>query len=179
MGVQFAITQTDRPRIYVACLAAYNNGFLHGAWIDAARDVWEIWQDIRDMLAASPIEGAEEHAIHDYEGFGDVRISEYADIDRVAEIAAFVVEHGALGTALLSYFSDDLDEARAAIDDCYLGQHASLSDYLQEVTEESIEIPESLRPYIDWASMAHDAELGGELFVIELGYDQAHVFAAR
>jgi Antirestriction protein (ArdA) len=23
------------PRIYVACLAAYNNGRLHGEWIDA------------------------------------------------------------------------------------------------------------------------------------------------
>lgn len=25
----------DGPRIYVACLAAYNNGHLHGRWIDA------------------------------------------------------------------------------------------------------------------------------------------------
>ena len=25
----------SNPRIYVACLAAYNNGYLHGAWIDA------------------------------------------------------------------------------------------------------------------------------------------------
>ena len=24
-----------KPRIYVACLAAYNNGILHGVWIDA------------------------------------------------------------------------------------------------------------------------------------------------
>ncbi|WP_163535891.1 antirestriction protein ArdA, partial [Klebsiella pneumoniae] len=23
---------TNSPRIYVACLAAYNNGYLHGAW---------------------------------------------------------------------------------------------------------------------------------------------------
>ena len=26
---------TEQPRIYVACLAAYNNGILHGAWIEA------------------------------------------------------------------------------------------------------------------------------------------------
>jgi hypothetical protein len=26
------------PRIYVACLAAYNNGLLHGAWIDVEDD---------------------------------------------------------------------------------------------------------------------------------------------
>ena len=27
------------PKIYVACLAAYNNGHLHGEWIDATQDV--------------------------------------------------------------------------------------------------------------------------------------------
>ena len=26
---------TDTPKIYVACLAAYNNGKLHGSWIYA------------------------------------------------------------------------------------------------------------------------------------------------
>ena len=31
----FAPTTLDTPRIYVACLAAYNNGRLHGRWIDA------------------------------------------------------------------------------------------------------------------------------------------------
>ena len=29
---------TDTPRIYAACLAAYNNGHLHGRWIDATQD---------------------------------------------------------------------------------------------------------------------------------------------
>jgi Antirestriction protein (ArdA) len=27
----------EEYRIYVACLAAYNNGYLHGKWIDATR----------------------------------------------------------------------------------------------------------------------------------------------
>jgi len=31
-------TATDTPRIYVACLAAYNAGKLHGEWIDADQD---------------------------------------------------------------------------------------------------------------------------------------------
>ena len=31
-------TQTTTPKIYVACLAAYNNGFLHGQWIDANQE---------------------------------------------------------------------------------------------------------------------------------------------
>lgn len=179
MGVQFAITETDRPRIYVTCLAAYDAGHLHGAWIDAARDVWEIWESIRAMLAASPIPDAEEYAIHDYEGFGGVRIAEYADIERVAEIATFVVEHGALGAALLEHFGEDLGEAREAITHCYIGQYASLADYVQGVTEEATTIPESLRFYIDWDAMAHDVEISGDLFTLELAYEEVHVFASR
>jgi antirestriction protein len=179
MGANFTTIEADRPRIYVACLAAYNSGILHGAWIDAARDVWEVWEDIQTMLRASPIAGAEEHAIHDYDGFGGVRLSESEDIDTVTEIAAFVVEHGALGAAVLAHCDDDLEEAREAITDRYLGLYDSLADYMQELTEETTAIPQALRYYIDYQAMARDAEMGGDLFTIETGYQQVHVFSAR
>ena len=81
--------ETIRPRIYVACLAAYNNGRLHGAWIDAAQGAWGIWEDVRAMLAASPIEGAEEYAIHDHEGFEGIPIAECTGFEEVAALAAF------------------------------------------------------------------------------------------
>lgn len=42
------------PRIYVACLAAYNNGSLHGRWIDANQSVDDIEADVQAMLNASP-----------------------------------------------------------------------------------------------------------------------------
>ncbi|HIF0227108.1 TPA: antirestriction protein ArdA, partial [Legionella anisa] len=50
----------DTPQIYVACLAAYNNGILQGKWIDATQDVSTIYDEIHEMLAKSPIENAEE-----------------------------------------------------------------------------------------------------------------------
>jgi antirestriction protein len=46
---------TDTPRIYVACLSAYNNGHLHGRWIDADRDADDIRKDIKSMLSQSPM----------------------------------------------------------------------------------------------------------------------------
>jgi antirestriction protein len=55
----------SNPRIYVACLAAYNNGYLHGAWIDADQDTDQIRDEIAAMLARSPVEDVEEYAIHD------------------------------------------------------------------------------------------------------------------
>lgn len=41
-------------RIYVACLASYNNGRLYGRWIDATTDVAEMSEQIQEMLAGSP-----------------------------------------------------------------------------------------------------------------------------
>ncbi|PMY01734.1 antirestriction protein ArdA, partial [Pseudomonas sp. MPR-R2A5] len=55
MGATFTINRTEQPRIYVACLAAYNNGILHGAWVEAAQEPWAIYDEVRDMLAASPV----------------------------------------------------------------------------------------------------------------------------
>ena len=179
MGAHTALAKADRPRIYVACLAAYNNGILHGAWINAARGTWELWGDIQTMLRASPVVSAEEYAIHDYEGFGSVRIAESEGIDRVSAIAAFIIEHGALGAALLDHCDDDLDEAREAMAERYLGVHASLADYVQELTEDSVTIPEPLRGYVDWEALAHDAELSGDLIVVPVASDAVHVFAGR
>ena len=60
---------TETPRIYVACLASYNSGILYGAWIDADQEPDAIMEEVSAMLKASPEEGAEEWAIHDYDNF--------------------------------------------------------------------------------------------------------------
>lgn len=163
-------------RIYVACLAAYNNGILHGAWIDADQDAWAIYDGISRMLRDSPIPDAEEWAIHDYEGFEGVRIAEYAGIEGVAETAAFIAEHGRLGAELIDHFGG-IEEAREAMADRYHGAYSDLADYVQGITEECVAIPESLRFYIDWQAMARDAEMSGDLFTIQTAHDEIHVFA--
>ena len=166
---------TVQPRIYVACLATYNSGYLHGVWIDAAQEPWAIHDAVTAMLRASPVAGAEEWAIHDYENFGGVRLGEYDGFERVAALAAFIAEHGDIGAALLDYYGADIAEAREAIEERYLGTYASLADYVQEVTEETTRIPEALRGYVDWEAMARDAELGGD--VLTFATAVVHVFA--
>jgi antirestriction protein len=63
-------------QIYVACLSAYSNGILHGKWIDVVQDVNAMWNEINKILASSSMGHAEEWAIHDYEGFEGLSISE-------------------------------------------------------------------------------------------------------
>ncbi len=169
----------NNPRIYVARLAAYNNGYLHGAWIEADQDADEIRGEIAAMLSRSPVAVAEEYAIHDYEGFEGVAIEEYAGIGNVARIAAFIAEHGALGAGLLTDFVGDIDQAEAAMRDCYHGRFTSLADYMEELIAETVTIPDALRYYIDWQAMARDAELGGDLFTVETGHDEVHIFSRR
>lgn len=41
-------------KLYFACLASYNAGRLHGAWVDASSDVDEMQEAIATMLRASP-----------------------------------------------------------------------------------------------------------------------------
>jgi len=50
------------PRLYFACLAAYNAGRLHGVWIDFYAGITpeEIQESIDAMLKASPVPDAEE-----------------------------------------------------------------------------------------------------------------------
>ncbi|MEC9356788.1 MAG: antirestriction protein ArdA [Pseudomonadota bacterium] len=166
--------ETITPSIYVACLAAYNNGILHGAWIDACQDADGIRNEIVSMLAASPIAGVEEYAIHDYEGFEGASVSEYAGIDEVAELAAFIAEHGRLGAELVAYFGD-LDDARTALEAHYVGAYRSVADFAEELTEDTTEIPDSLRFYIDYERMARDLVVN-DVLVIELSFEEVHVF---
>ena len=80
-------------RIYVADLAAYNAGKLHGVWIDATQEIEDIQDQLNKMLGASPEGFAEEYAIHDYEGFEGCELSEYTGIQAAHEKAVFIEEH--------------------------------------------------------------------------------------
>ncbi len=169
----------SEPRIYVADLAAYNAGHLHGVWINAGDDLDDIQDQIGEMLNKSPVEDAEEYAIHDYEEFGGCEISEYEGIEAVHEIACFIEEHPDLGGELLAHFCGDMDEARKAIEEHYCGEYSSLADYAQSLTEDTTDIPGHLEFYIDYERMGRDLEINGDIFTIETRFDQVHIFWSR
>ncbi len=148
--------ENTNPKIYVACLAAYNEGKLHGKWINADQDADCIYEEIREMLSESPVPNAEEWAIHDVEDFYGCHIEEYADIDFVAELAAFISEHGKVGAVLLQYLNFEIEEAKVWMDERYCGIHDSEEDFAEETMEEIYSIPDYLQNYIDYKRVAHD-----------------------
>ena len=95
-----------------------------------------------------------------------------ASFEEVHEIALLIEEHGTLGAALLSHWNNDVGEVRRLFDDgFYLGAFDSVADYAQEITEETTEIPDHLKCYLDYVSMARDMEYNGNIFTIELGHE--------
>lgn len=149
-------TTTDTPRIYVACLASYNAGILHGEWIDAT-DGDVIREAIQEMLKGSPTAGAEEWAIHDYEGFGSIRLSEWEDVDRVAELGALIDEHGEAFAAYADHVGVDY-ATEESFQDAYCGEWDSEQAYAENLFDELYghDVPEHIAPYIDYEAFARD-----------------------
>ena len=100
MGTTLTKGGTRQPRLYVACLAAYNVGTLHGAWIDATADAWAMWSGVGAMLRASPILDAEDYAILDHEGFGERQIERFASLDGIGSIVAALEADNAVGAMI-------------------------------------------------------------------------------
>jgi antirestriction protein len=133
------------PSIYVASLADYNCGELHGEWfeIDDTTTVDDLREQIEAMLAESPsvAEGetdvAEEFAIHDCDGFYSYNLHEYASLDEVIAVAAAIEKHGEAITAWLEISPyDDINEAIAAFPDAFMGAVVDLHAWAWESFEE-------------------------------------------
>lgn len=167
---------TTSPQIYVADLAAYNNGILHGAWIDAAQSVDAIQHEIDTILNSSPEANAEEYAIHDYEGFDGFSIHEYDSIERVCKIVEFISVFPDFGADLLAQFSGDIAEAHQHAEQNYCGHYDSVTDFAEELTESSTVIPKQLAYYIDYDRMARDMEMSGDIFTIGSPSSGWHIF---
>lgn len=161
------------PAIYVASLADYNNGVLHGAWIEAARDPADIKADIDAMLAQSGEPSAEEFAIFDYDQFGQCRIHEHDSVELVARIARGIAQHGN-AFAAWAEVNEGAPERFDDFTEAYVGQYDSVQDYAEQLiddlgyTDELAKLPESLRRYLrfDTEAMAQDMEQGGDIYTV-------------
>jgi antirestriction protein len=167
----------DQPRIWAGSLVDYNNGRLHGAWIDAARDPDEIQADINSMLAASPWmaqtgEPAEEWGVFDTDNFGACRIDQHEDLDWISAVAKGIAEHGPAFAA----WTDVMEDRELLVDfeEAYIGEYDSLEAYAEAfIREQGYDelldrvVPPTLRPYVEIniAGYAQDMWLSGEVLI--------------
>lgn len=164
------------PKIYIACLAAYTAGHLHGEWINADQATHEIQADIKSMLEKSPEPLAEEWAVHDYEGFGSIFISEWPDIERLSTIANLFVTHGEPFS--IWYHSQDgsnfdISELEEMFLEQWQGSFESETDFVYKLLEDTgqlSELPAWAQNYFDYESYARDLHLSGDFAFIRHNY---------
>lgn len=181
--------QRDESRIYVASLSDYNNGILHGRWIDATEDVEEMWTHVTEMLRSSPTalrfgQVAEEWAIHDYEGFGDLRLGEYEPLSKIAMLAGGIQKHGLAFSAWVAHVGEQSADLIEQFEDRFQGRWESREAYSEDMLDELganrflDEAPQWLQGYLtlDVAGFARDLELGGDIVAIEANDEEGGVW---
>ena len=151
-------TQTTSIRIYVASLADYNAGRLHGAWIDATQDADDMQEEVNKMLAESKEPIAEEWAIHDYEGFQGLKLGEWESFDKVSEWATAIAEHG----EAYALWADESGASEVEqFNDAYRGHWDTMADFAEEWYEESVPAKDGyLMQFIDWERVGREMEHG-------------------
>ena len=134
------------PAIYVADLAAYNSGILHGNWISLAdKSSDEVSEEIEAILAEGTklysekhtLNGKhEEYAIHDYEGFGPIKVGEYDSVSDLVDHVERMSDDPDKYFAYLSAVGDDYGDGFDS-DEVY-GPYDSREDYAWETLESAI-----------------------------------------
>jgi antirestriction protein len=149
----------EKPKVWIGCLGAYNNGALHGEWIDATKDVEEMREAVRGMLETSPIENAEDYFVADSEGFYSVRLYEYQNLDKISRLGKGIQQHGEAfaqwvglkGMDYIVYAEQTFEEAyigkfeddRSAINDMF--ESAGVFEALEAAREQ---VPEQYRDFM-------------------------------
>lgn len=162
-------------RVYIACLAAYNAGILHGEWVEVSPCPNEMREEISRILKASPEPDAEEWAIHDNEGFGSYHVSEHPNLEDLCDHvdAFYETRHDCdLIDGVIADRNCSAREAIEFIDEHYAGEWESVEHWAEDFLEETEgldKLPDHLRYYFDYSAYVRDKELNGEILTIPAG----------
>ena len=169
------MSDNPAPRVYLACLASYNEGMLHGDWVelDGSEDIYE---QLHDVLESSPIKNAEEWAIHDHEYCG--HLEEYAGLQSLEAIKQAYERCEAWGVNWNAFVGwcehtghDIAPKHAERCQESFAGCAESLEDWAADFLKETgaLEgLPEPLQRYFNTAAYARDLELQ-EVFTIREG----------
>jgi len=144
------------PRVYVACLGCYNEGVLHGKWMDAdeLESEWlhcDLHEDGSYPMTRCKKLHHEEWAIHDSEY---IRCSEHTDINGLIDTMRAFEEHGDGFREWYNHCPShaDWDDPVEAWQDRYQGEYDSKKAFAEEWAElcEYINDDNPLLRYVDW-----------------------------
>lgn len=146
----------DSIRVYVGCLASYNNGRHHGEWINLEEcTLDDFYEKADEILENSPVPDAEEWEIFDTEGLPNhCKNKDIEEIYEIVEIKADC-DHDVFDAAMNLAKSNSIYVLKSYIDN-FIGFYDSEIDFAEEIFHDCEECPDRLRPYIDFDLYAQD-----------------------
>ena len=174
------------PRIYVADLAAYNAGKLHGVWIDLLdKDADDIKAEVDEMIAASPVPLAEEWEIHDTADLDGYTPNNFEEAAAIAELidqtdslaVIYWLNHGNAGGLEPWEYEENFRDA-------YVGVYASEEDFVEaQLSEQGLETElekikighQSAWQYLDMKAIASDWMISS-YFSHRTGLEEFYIF---
>lgn len=175
---------TETPRVWIADLAAYNDGRLVGEWVDATDP---------DALAAAVDKyghhGRSDWAIFDHEGFHGWTPGESADLDTVQLVAETLADNDPDAVAAFFDVVGPYPGELADMVGRYVGDFDSWSDFAMSdhntYTVDGVTyVGTPLGPmhvrgtdaYVDWDAIGRDFHLDGCAYVGSERGGRLHVF---
>ena len=122
---------------YIACLASYNGGILHGFWVDLEKveDVDDIQECIAWVMATSSELGAEEYAVHDWAGVPRSMQAEWPNWGQTLPLIHAMAEHGE-AFEVWHGNAPDYNQDPGDFQEAYVGRYDSGADFVREYYEE-------------------------------------------
>jgi antirestriction protein len=139
-------TMSDNARIYVADLAAYNDGKLIGEWLDlddysSGSEVMDAINELMEKWSKEQGEDREEYAIHDYENLpksfysenmGETDFDAYYEAKKVADDRDIPVD------VLLEWMGDHGVDDPETAGDAYQGKYDDMEDFAYRMVEDGV-----------------------------------------
>lgn len=159
--------------VWIACLASYNRGELHGSWLTIPLIPDDLLEEINEVLDTSPVPGAEEWAIFDYDGpIARLQLGEHIELGRLCRMAELIRDYGPIATWVLEVLDLDVERALPALDSM-TGPFETYDEIAEEylgATGEWTSLPEHLRRYIDLERYGHD--LANDFTQVRVGFEE-------
>lgn len=175
-------TKNFEFNVFITNLALYNEGILHGEYVDFVNlDLNEIWNEI-NRICYNPRSFEPDHIdewfITDYEASIDCEyFSEYEDIEALKEkvdfYAEFFEEYGDYAENIIDAMEQHYSGHQEIIDHLKSGEFriypecSTMVDVAYEIVDELgylEQLPEHLQYYFDYAAFARDLNIEGHFY---------------
>jgi hypothetical protein len=168
--------QEPQPRVWIGTKKAYEEGYLHGNWMEADTSPLDFDIEVNSLINTSPVENDNEYVIGATDGLYDIHVPTDTGLETVRRLTHAIRQHGEplvvwvkrggdIATALESFdgsflgvFDDPFTISRHILRE--MGVIDSINDAMERH-------PEQLRDYIyiDYKQLIEDLMESGRLIV--------------